>query len=432
VDISIVGSGYVGLVTAVGLASIGHRVVCIDVDGSRVDLINRAEAPFYENGLAEALRTHVRDRGALRASLDYSEIADSDITFICVNTCSNSGQNADFRQKHIKEATKKIGQSLASKRDYHTVVTKSSVVPGTTEKIIIPLLERYSGKQVGTDFGVAVNPEFLQEGRALQSFLNMDRIIIGEYDARSGSMTQGVYNGSRAPVLRTKMRTAEMIKFASNAFLAAKISFINEIGNLCKKIGVDVYDVADGMGLDPRIGRAFLNAGIGFGGSCLPKDLEALLRKYRETGEKAPLLSAVYNTNKSQPLRMVEVARARLGDLKGKRIGVLGLAFKPHTDDIRNAPAVEVIRQLLAQEARVVVYDPKAMPRVRELFHEQVEYEDSVAGAIAECDCILIVTEWSEFKDENLFAGKVVIDGRRALDPDKASLVCQSYDGVCW
>lgn len=429
-DISIVGGGYVGLVTAVGLAGIGHTVVCIDIDREKVDLINRAEAPFYEDGLSQALHTCVKERRGLRASLDYEEITESELTFICVNTSSNSGENADF--SHIQQSAKRIGESLSRKEGYHTVVTKSSVVPGTTEEVIIPLLERHSGKAVGRDIGVSVNPEFLQEGRALQSFLNTDRIIIGEYDQRSGNLTQEAYNGSRAPVLRTRIRTAEMIKFASNAFLATRISFINEIGNLCKKLGIDVYDVADGMGHDPRIGRAFLNAGIGFGGSCLPKDLEALLRKSREMSEKPSVLSAVYETNSSQPQRIVDVARSRLGELRDKDVAILGLAFKPDTDDTRNAPSVEIIRLLLQQGAQVKAYDPRATSKVRDTFCDRISYGDSIRDTIAECDCVLILTEWDEFRDENLYSGKVVIDGRRALNPEKARLVCQSYEGVCW
>ncbi len=429
-DISVVGAGYVGLVTAVGLASIGHNLVCIDIDEDRVDLINRAESPFYEKGLDEALRTCVREKANLRASWDYDEIINTKVTYICVNTCSDSGENADF--SHVRQSARRIGETLAGKEGYHIVVMKSSVVPGTTEEIIAPLLEQYSGKRVGKDLGVAVNPEFLQEGKALHCFLNSDRIVVGEYDRRSGSFVEEIYNGFRAPVLRTGMRTAEMIKFASNAFLATRISFINEIGNLCKKLGIDVYEVADGMGLDPRIGRAFLNAGIGFGGSCLPKDLEALLKQYEKMGEKSAVLSAVAQANKSQPEKIMEIVGRRLGKLSDKKIAVLGMAFKPDTDDIRNAPAIETVRQLLHEGARVRVYDPKAMQKAREIFSEDIQYGDGVADTIEDCDCVLILTEWDEFKDENLYSGKIVIDGRRALHPEKARRICQSYEGVCW
>jgi len=429
-EISVVGSGYVGLITATGLASKGHNVACIDIDKDKVDMINRAEPPFYEGQLAESLDTYVRQRANLRASSDYEKVLSSEVTFICVDTSSDSGENADL--SHVKQSTKRIGEALSRKEGYHVVITKSSVVPGTTEEIIIPLLEQYSGKTVGKDFGVAVNPEFLQEGRALHCFLNSDRIIVGEYDQRSGDSVQRIYNGFDAPILRTGIRTAEMIKFASNAFLATKISFINEIGNLCKKLGIDVYEVAEGMGHDPRIGRSFLNAGIGFGGSCLPKDLEALLHKYEKMGGKPAILSAVHQVNRAQPLRMIEIVIRKLGELRDKKIAVLGLAFKPDTDDIRHAPAVEVIHQLLLQGAQVKAYDPKAMPKMQETFPQGLEYGDSAKDTVEGCDCVLILTEWDEFKDESIYTGKIVIDGRRALDPERAKSICQCYEGVCW
>ena len=428
--ISVVGSGYVGLITATGLASKDYDVVCIDIDEGKIDMINRAEPPFYEDKLAEALQIYVKQKANLKADPDYEALLNSDATFICVNTSRNSGENADF--SHVQQSTKRIGEVLSRKEGYHVVITKSSVVPGTTEEIIIPLLEQYSGKRAGKDFGVAANPEFLQEGRALQCFLNSDRIIVGEYDQRSGDFMQDIYKGFGAPIMRTGIRTAEMIKFASNAFLATKISFINEIGNLCKTLGIDVYQVAEGMGRDPRIGRPFLDAGIGFGGSCLPKDLEALLYKYKKIGETSAILSAVTQVNKAQPLKIIEIARRRLGELRSKKIAVLGLTFKPDTDDIRNAPSIEIIRQLLNQGAQIKAYDPKAMPKAQEVFSQSIQYGNSAQDTIEGYDYVLILTEWNEFKDENMYAGKMVLDGRRALDPEKAKRVCQYYEGVCW
>lgn len=428
--ISVVGSGYVGLITATGLASKDYNVVCIDIDQGRVDMINRAEPPFYEDRLAESLQLYVKQKANLEATSNYEALLNSDATFICVNTSCNNGENADFNQ--IIKSTKEIGKVLSRKEEYHVVITKSSVVPETTEGTIIPLLEQYSGKKVGKDFGVGVNPEFLQEGKALQCFLNSDRIIVGEYDQRSGDFVQNIYKEFKAPIIRTGIRTAEMIKFASNAFLATKISFINEIGNLCKTLGVDVYQVADGVGYDPRISRSFLNAGIGFGGSCLPKDLEALLYKYKKMGEPAAMLSAVFQVNKAQPLKMIAIAERRLGELRNKRIAVLGLAFKPNTDDVRHAPAVEIVHQLLHHGAQVKAYDPKAMPNAQEIFSQHIQYGNSVQDTIEGCDCILILTEWDEFKDVSIYSGKVVIDGRRALDPEKAKRVCKCYEGVCW
>lgn len=428
-NISVIGSGYVGLTTALGLAIKGHRVTCIDIDKDKVDMINRGQPPFYQEKLAEVLTTQVKQTGNLKASMDYDDLLGCDITFICVNTSCNSGKNADFAP--VRQTATAIGRKLAGKGSYHLVVTKSSVPPGTTDDVIIPLVEQSSGKQVGTDFGMAVNPEFLQEDRVLDSFLNSDRIVVGEYDKRSGDILHEIYSAFAAPILRTRMRTAEMIKFASNAFLATRVSFINEIGNLCKRLGIDVYEVAEGMGYDPRIGKRYLNAGVGFGGSCLPKDLEALLHKYQSAGERSSLLTAVYEVNKCQPQRIVQIAQSRLGSLSDKRICILGLAFKPGTDDVRHAPALDVIGMLLEHGASVTAYDPRAMPSVHH-YYPNIEYTTDALQAIAGSECVMILTEWPEFKDENLYKGKMVVDGRRALDPEKAKLVCSCYEGVCW
>lgn len=430
-DISIVGSGYVGLVTGVGLASKDHKVICVDIDQDRVNLINSGRSPFYDDTLPEALDLHVNKTGNLKASTDYRHVSSSQVTFICVSTSRNNGSNADFTA--IECSAKAVGEALRMKRDYHLVVTKSSVPPGATELVIRPLLQEHSGKQAGAHFGMAVNPEFLQEGRALESFLNSDRIVVGQQDERSGDCLQQVYSGFEAPVVRTDMRTAEMIKFASNAFLATKISFINEVGNLCKEMGIDVYDVARAMGYDRRIGRSFLNAGVGFGGSCLPKDLQELIHKYQEKGITSPLLHAVHQVNKTQPQRLVAIVQNQLGDLHGKTLAVLGLAFKPHTDDVRHAPSLGVISHLLSEGTHVIAYDPKAMPATqREIQHERLTFGSSVTDCVSKCDCVLILTEWDEFRNEDLYSGKVVIDGRRALDPAKAKKVCQHYEGVCW
>jgi len=351
------------------------------------------------------------------------------MTFICVDTLSRSDGGIDL--SHVRDSAREIGRVLAKVRSYHLVVVKSTVVPGTTEGTIIPTLEKYSSKKVGRDFGVATNPEFLQEGKALHCFLNPVRIIIGEHDRRAGDILQEIYQDFSAPILRTDIKTAEMIKYAANAFLATRISFINEIGNMCKKLGIDIYEVAKGVGYDPRIGNKFLDAGIGFGGSCLPKDLEALIFRAGELNYTAELLQSVSKMNKEQPLRLVEIARKRLGSLENKVVAILGLAFKPNTDDIRQAPALSIIARLLAEGATVKVYDPKAMPSAKRLLPGHIKFCDSAPDTIAGSDCVLIATEWDEFKDENLYAGKLVIDGRRTLNPEKAKQLCQ-YEGVCW
>lgn len=428
-NISIIGSGLMGTVTAVGFAGKGHQVICLDSDETKVSQINNGKSPTYEAGLEQMLATYVNRQGNLKASADYDEISKSDITFICVSTPCNPQKYIDL--SHIIDSATEIGRVVARKNNYHLVVVKSTVVPGTTDGIIIPTLEKYSSKKADRDFGVAMNPEFLQEGKALHCFLNPDRIIIGEHDRRAGDILQEIYRDFSAPILRTDIKTAEMIKYASNAFLATKISFINEIGNMCKKLGIDVYEVAKGMGYDPRIGNKFLDAGLGFGGSCLPKDLEALIFRAGEMGCKAELLQSVSKMNKEQPLRLVEIARKRLGSLENKVVAILGLAFKPNTDDIRQAPALSIIARLLAEGATVKVYDPKAMPSAKRLLPGHIKFCDSAPDTIAGSDCVLIATEWDEFKDENLYAGKLVIDGRRTLNPEKAKQLCQ-YEGVCW
>ena len=428
-NISIIGSGYVGLITAVGFASNSHKVICVDSNESKVSQINQGKPPIYEADLDCLLPSCVNGKGNLKASSDYSEILNSDITFICVNTPSDTGENINL--SCVIDSATKIGQVLAKVNNYQVIVVKSTVIPGTTEQIIIPTLEKYSSKKAGKDFGVAMNPEFLQEGKALHCFLNPDRIIIGEYDRRAGDILQEIYHDFRVPILRTDIITAEMIKYASNAFLSTKISFINEIGNICKKLGIDVYKVAKGMGYDPRIGNKFLDAGIGFGGSCLPKDLEALICKAKELDYKAELLRDVSKVNKEQPLRIVEIAKRRLGTLENKVVAVLGLAFKPNTDDIRQAPALSIIARLLAEGATVRVYDPKAMPSAKQVLSSNIVFCDSASDAINGSDCTIIATEWDEFKDESLYAGKLVIDGRRILNPEKARQLCR-YEGVCW
>ena len=429
-NISIIGSGYVGLVSAAALASNGHKVVCIDTDENKVNKINKGQPPFYEANLDCLLPRCVNGKGTLKASSDYSEILKTKLTFICVDTPTDSSGNIDL--SHIIDSTIEIGRLLARVSNYHVIVVKSTVIPGTTEQIIIPTLEKYSSKKAGKDFGVVMNPEFLQEGSALHCFLNPDRITIGEYDHKAGNILQEIYKDFPAPILRTTIRTAEMIKYASNAFLATKISFINEIGNICKNMGIDVYEVARGMGYDPRIGNKFLNAGIGFGGMCLPKDIEALIFTAGELDCKTELLQSVLKINREQPLRLVEMARKKLGSLENKAITILGLAFKPNTDDIRQAPAIKIIAQLLKEGAKVKVYDPKAMLNAKRFLYDSIEFCKSAPDAIADSDCILIITDWDEFKDEDMYVGRIVIDGRRTLNPEKAKQLCQHYEGVCW
>ena len=426
--ISVIGGGYVGLVTAAALASKGHNVVVVDTDEAKIGSINRGESPIFEDGLEDMLSDCIR-RNCLRATNNYQDVLPTSVTLICVGTPSGADGSIDLSS--ITESARDIGKMLGKKNEHHTVVVRSTVIPGTTRGVIIPALEKHSGKKSHVDFDIAVNPEFMQEGKALQCFFNPDRIIIGEDQPRAGDAVEQLYEGISAPTLRTTITTAEMIKYASNAFLATKISFINEIGNICQKLGIDVYDVAKGISFDYRIGDRFLNAGVGFGGSCLPKDLGALVHASRELGYHTQLLESVLETNENQVLKMLEIVEQKVGNLKGKEVCVLGLAFKPNTDDVRSAPALRLIKLLLDKGAVVRAYDPLAMPNAKRALSKGVEYCSNAKEAVSHCDCILVLTEWSEFKDESLYYGKTVFDGRRVLDPIKAKTFCD-WQGICW
>lgn len=425
--ISIVGSGYVGLVTGIGFVKLGNEVVFVDVDERKIGMINSAQPPIYEDGLEELMREF---EGKYRATRNYYEaILNSDVTFIAVGTPSREDGSIDLT--YIEQASREIGKALREKKDYHVVVVKSTVLPGTTEDVVRPILEKESGKRAFEDFGLAMNPEFLREGVALDDFLNPDRIVIGIQDEKTKKVLEELYEPIKAPKLFTDIKTAEMIKYASNAFLATKISFANEIGNICKKLGIDSRKVFEGVGLDHRISPYFFRTGIGWGGSCFPKDVRALISKAKEIGEEPLILEAVVEVNERQPLKLIELLKKHVSELKGKTVGVLGLAFKPNTDDVRETRAYVVIKKLLEEGANVIVYDPKAMENFKEYYPdigEKITYADSAEGVLKATDIILIVTEWKEF--ENLdYSDKVVIDGRRVRTAEKTAKI---YEGVCW
>jgi len=422
-EISIMGTGYVGLVTGIGLVELGNRVIFVDIDKSKVNSINSAEPPIYEKGLNELMQ---KNKGRYYATTDYYEaIMNSEITFICVGTPSKEDESIDLR--YIESASKGIGEVLANKDDFHVVVVKSTVIPGTTEEVVKPVIEKESGKKAFEDFGLAMNPEFLREGNAVEDFFNPDRIVIGVKDEKTKSILDELYKQFNCPKLFTDIKTAEMIKYASNAFLTTKISFANEIGNMCKKLGIDVYKVFEGVGLDHRINPAFFRAGIGFGGSCFPKDVKALIRKAEELGENPKILKAVIEVDEKQPLKMVELLKKHIPDLANRKIGVLGLAFKPDTDDIRESRAIPIVKALLREGAKIIAYDPKAMNNFAKVF-PQIEYAKSGKEVIDKSDAVLIVTEWKEFEELN-YKSKIVIDGRRI---EKARKEAKIYEGVCW
>lgn len=419
--ISIIGTGYVGLVSGACFAKLDNNVICVDIDEKKIDLINKGISPIYEEGLDEILSNN---KDKIKATKDYKfAIENSDITFICVGTPSKSDLSLDLT--YIKEATSEIGKQIKNKNSWHLVVVKSTVLPGTTKDIVLPILEKYSGKKVGTGFGLAMNPEFLKEGIAVKDFLKPDRIVIGTYDEKSNDALKKLYEGFTCPIVETTLSTAEMIKYASNAFLATKISFINEIGNMCKKLGIDTYEVADGVGLDKRIGRAFLDSGIGWGGSCFPKDLDALISWYKKDNEKPEIIQSTVKINEQQPLRLIKLLKKHILQINGKTIGILGLAFKPNTDDIRESRAIPIVKQLLKESANVKAYDPKAMNNFKKIF-PKIAYCSS-AQEVLSSDAVLITTKWEEFKKLN-YTGKIVIDGRRIKEAESAKI----YEGVCW
>ena len=420
-NVSIIGTGYVGTVTGACLAELGHDVICVDIDQQKVDWINAGIAPIHEPGLSELLKKHAEIR--LRATTDYNDaISNSDLTFICVGT--PSGEDGRIDLSIVRSASKSIGKALSDKRSYHVVVVKSTVVPETTEKVVAPLVR-------GENVGIAMNPEFLREGKAVYDFMNPDKIVVGG-DPRAVEMVASLYEGIPCEITRTDIRTAEMIKYANNSFLAAKISFANEIGNICKKLGIDVYDVMSAIGKDFRISEHFLNAGAGFGGSCFPKDVRALIGKAEDLGYDPMLLNAVIEVNEEQPMRMVKLLVEHIGDLRNRRIAVLGLAFKNDTDDIRESRSIPVITELLNLGAQVSAYDPLAELNMRKIFPE-IDYCESALDALNGADACLIMTEWDEFRslDKEFDAMKnlVVIDGRRVVSLDHGRGI---YEGICW
>jgi UDPglucose 6-dehydrogenase len=427
-NVSIIGTGYVGIVTGACFAELGNEVICVDVDRERVARINEGESPVYEKDLEKILRRNVK-KGRLQGTLDLkAAVLGSEVSFISVGTPSGLLDYIDL--KYVEEVSKEIGEALGEKDNYHLVVVKSTVVPGTTEHSVLPLLEKYSGKKAGKDFGLAMNPEFLREGKAIEDFMKPDRIVIGAIDGRSMGILEELYKDFDCPLIKTNPRTAEMIKYATNSFLVTKISFINEIGNICKQLKIDVYEVAKGLSMDSRISPKFLRAGLGFGGSCFPKDVKALVGKAKEVYYRPIVLNAALELNETQPLRMVELLERKTNPLKGLDVVILGLAFKPGTDDMREAPSIKIIQNLIKRGAVVHAADPKAVKEARKIFglHENLHLYDTAEEAVKHGDYVLIVTEWDEFKKEELYKNKVVIDGRRIEE----ARVAREYEGVCW
>lgn len=439
--ISIIGTGYVGLVTGACLAEKGHQVTCVDINPDRVAALNRAEAPIYEAGLEDLLRKHVGK--GLSATTDLaSAVLNTELTLIAVGTPFN-GKEIDLTA--VLGATKQIGAALKQKSSYHLVVVKSTVVPGTTDQHVLPALETSSGKKAGADFGVGMNPEFLSEGEAVNDFLFPDRIVLGGIDQRSTDVLAELYEPFPAdvPRLRTNTRTAEMIKYASNSLLATLISFSNELANLGSALGgIDTVEVMRGVHLSmyfrtrnkeglPPI-TSFLKAGCGFGGSCLPKDVSALIAHGHKAATSMRMLESVIRINEEQPKRTVALLRKHWASLKGIRVAVLGLSFKPETSDVRESPAFPILRELLDAGAAVKAFDPVAKQEAQKAFPEpKVNYCDSLDAALTDIDAVIVVTPWKEFRDvPGLLSATqprvVFVDGRRAYDKQSVG----KYEGI--
>lgn len=412
--VAVLGTGYVGLSTGVCLAEIGHDVVCIDVDKRKIDVLKQGKSPIYEPGLDELLMKNISE-GRLAFTANHQlGLRVADIIIIAVGTPQSDDGQADL--SYLEQAAKDLAEHIV--RDC-VVVVKSTVPVGTNEyvkKLIVGQLTN------NVEIKMVSNPEFLRQGTAIQDTLKADRIIIGSDDAGASEKIQEMYRPLNVPFLLTDVRSAEIIKYASNAFLATKISFINAIAKLCEAAGADVEDVAKGMGFDKRIGSAFLNAGIGYGGSCFPKDVKALLHTSRELGVPFSLLEETIAINDHQQELLVDKALKRFGTLKGKKIAMLGLSFKPNTDDMREAPSIKIAHAMTAAGAKVAAYDPVASINARQVIGDIITYVGSAVEAAKDADALFIVTEWEEFKQLDIAAlldvmkQRIIFDGRNCLD----------------
>ena len=430
--IIVLGSGYVGLVTGVCFADKGHKVYSLDIDAEKVKKINSGKSPIFEPGLEELLKKNL-ENGNFKAFLSddfYSQNISTDISFICVPTPSREDGSMDL--KFIEKAAEDLTKYVKNIKQYHVVTVKSTVVPSTSDKTVLSILKK-SGKKIGEDFGLCMNPEFLREGSAVGDFLHPDKIVLGSYDDRSANILEKVYESwsKNIPRIKANLRTAEMIKYAQNSFLATKISFINEIANMCRKMGIDAKQVSYAVGLDNRINPQFLNFGVGFGGSCFPKDVKALIAASEKNGFEPKLLKSVIHVNEKQPLEALKMAE----NIEGKTVSILGLAFKPNTDDIREAPSIKLIQELKKHNVTIQAYDPQATENMKTLFPD-INYTESPLDALKNSDICFVMTEWEEIKNLkpedflNSMRNPVIIDGRRAFNPEAKKKAGIDYKAI--
>ncbi|WP_135852514.1 UDP-glucose 6-dehydrogenase AglM [Halorussus salinus] len=427
-QINIIGSGYVGTTVGACLADLGHEVTTIDIDEEVVAAINTGESPIHEPGLDDLLAEHVGEN--LSATTSYDDLAEADVTFLAVQTPSQSDGSIDTGP--LLSAAEMTGEALRDTTDRHLVVVKSTVTPPNVEELRNAVLDGAGSARDHVE--MAANPEFQREGSAVEDFLDPQKIVFGTDSDWATDRLRAVYAplvaDSDANVVETDPETAMMVKYANNVFLASKISLINELGNVCKEFGIDAYEVADAIGMDDRIGERFLRSGVGWGGSCFPKDTAALIDTARESGYEPELLDAVVSVNDEQPSRMVELLTDHV-DIEGQRVAVLGLSFKPGTGDIRNSRAIPVIERLDDLGAEVAAYDPVAVETMRERFPD-VTYADSAADALRDAHGALVVTDWDEFatldSEFDAMARPVVVDGRHVVSRRDGL----TYEGLTW
>ena len=431
-NISVIGMGFVGLSMSLVFADKGHKVLGVDIDIDKLNHIRKKNATFFEPHVTYLLKKHFENNFNVTSSIEDA-LNTSDFLFVCVGTPSNPEDgSADLTA--VKNVFHSIGKSLHSKSDgFQTVIMKSTVPPGTTS-IMKEILEQESSKQVGSVFGLCMNPEFLKEGSAVNDMQNPHLVVIGTNDEFSKShmskFYESIYSDENIPVLHTSISNSEMIKYANNAFLATKISFINNIANLCNQIPhTDVEIIAKALGYDPRIGPLFLKAGPGYGGSCFPKDVRALINFSKSIGCKSSLIEDTHEVNQKQPLMILQLLKKRIPDLSDKTVSILGISFKKNTDDIREAVSLKIISELLNDQITINVHDPVALENLKQIFNDKINYFSDWKECLQNSDCCIILTEWDEYKNISandfikIMKTPIVVDARRILDPSKMNSI---------
>ena len=417
--IAVIGLGFVGLTLSSVLASKGITTVGIDLDKEKCSKIAKGTPTFFEPNLKKTLKKALKKNLFITDKL--SSINNCDFIFITVGTPQK--KNGEIDLSFIKTAVRSVGKIISKNKKKPVILIKSTVIPGTMKDVILPILEKNSKKKAGKDFGLISNPEFLQESNAIRDTIKPHVIVLGGYRTKFMKKTEKFFSrfNPNVTIIITNHQTAEMIKYANNSFLATKISFINQIASICQAIpDTNIDDIASTIGLDPRIGNLFLNAGPGYGGSCLPKDMNAIINLSSKIGVKPILLNAVERTNKLQISNIMTLIKRNIRKIKGKKIAVLGVAFKPDTDDIRDSMGIELVRQLMKLGANVTIHDPRALDNARKIFHSNAEYATTISSALKNCQCVIIMTQWKEYekidnKTIKYMNKKFIIDSRRIL-----------------